>query len=78
MKICDGNRVAIFLYLDNELAYPERVKFESHLSVCRVCWEAFAEQRSFLNELRSQAPLRRAPDRLRTRVEEIVDDNCRY
>jgi anti-sigma factor RsiW len=74
MKACDGNRVAIFLYLDDELAPPERMALESHLMLCPGCREAVAEERSFLNELRSKAPLRRAPDRLRARVEEIVGD----
>jgi anti-sigma factor RsiW len=77
MRTCDANRVAIFLYLDDELAQPERMALESHLVVCPACREAVAKERSFLNELRSKAPLCRAPDRLRARVEEIVGDRCK-
>ena len=72
MRICEKNRTAIVLYLDDELAHSERMALEFHLLVCHDCRETFARERSFLTELRSGAPLGRAPDWLRARVEQIV------
>jgi anti-sigma factor RsiW len=72
MQPCSSSSVAILLYLDEELADPERKALESHLCVCQGCRETADGERRFREELRSDAPLYQAPDKLRSRVEEIV------
>jgi hypothetical protein len=74
MKPCEGNLLAVSLYLDDELAVPGRTALESHLCICIACREAVAGERRWRNELRSLAPLYRAPDSLRSRVEGIIRD----
>ena len=72
MGPCDGNRNRISLYLDNELLGRELAVWESHVRACALRQAEVAAERSFLNELRSRHPMRRAPMQLRSRVEEIV------
>src|SRR5580692_6024181 len=72
MGPCDGNRNRISLYLDNELLGRELAVWEAHVRVCALCQAQVAEERSFLNGLRSRRPIYRASVDLRSRVEEIV------
>lgn len=72
MRPCDDNRSRIFLYLDDELRGRELTALESHVRSCSTCQGAVAEERRFLNELRSRRPIYRAPMGLRSRVKGIV------
>ena len=72
MQPCNNSSVAVLLYLDDELAGPERMALESHLNVCESCREMAAGEQRFRSELRAEAPLYPAPGPLRARVEEIV------
>jgi len=72
MGPCDESRSRIFLYLDDELRGRELTALESHVRSCSACRRAVAEERRFLNELRSLRPICRAPMELRSRVEGIV------
>ena len=72
MGLCDESRNRIFLYLDDELRGRELTALESHVRSCSTCQAAVAEERRFLNELRSRRPVFRAPIELRSRVEGIV------
>src|ERR1022692_3283785 len=72
MGPCDESRSRIFLYLDDELRGRELTALESHVRGCSACQRAVAEERRFLNELRSRRPICRAPMELRSRVEGIV------
>jgi anti-sigma factor RsiW len=78
MKPCDQNAVQTFLYVDNELSGDELAAFESHLNVCAACRGAVAQERQFLNELRSVGPLYRAPAELRSSVETLLLDLPMY
>jgi anti-sigma factor RsiW len=72
MGPCDESRRRIFLYLDDELRGRELTALESHVRSCSACQGAVAEERRFLDELRSRRPICRAPMELRSRVEGIV------
>ncbi|MGO4884189.1 MAG: anti-sigma factor family protein [Bryobacteraceae bacterium] len=75
MEPCDKDRSRIFLYLDDELRGRELTAWESHVRGCPACRQAVAQERRFLNELRSRRPICRAPMDLRSRVEGIVQQS---
>ncbi len=64
------------LYLDDELCGEEARIVESHLEACASCAAAIAEERRFLEALRSIGPVVRAPASLRARVAGILEDTA--
>lgn len=72
MLKCEDIRGRLTLYLDNELQGEERGMVEAHLSDCASCAAIFKRELSFLNEVRSSAPMHVAPPELRGKVLQIL------
>ena len=61
-----------YAYLDGELGDPSSIAdFEHHMAHCRSCFTR-AELEGLLNERLKELAGRRAPDRLKNRVHELM------
>jgi anti-sigma factor RsiW len=74
MNSCD-EAVNILRHLDNELSGPELEAFRAHLQSCPTCKVRLEEERAFSSVLLRSRPLYRAPDELRSRVSEILQQH---
>ena len=62
-----------YAYIDGELDDPESTaEFEYHLEHCRSCFTR-AEMEGLLNERLRKLARRRAPDRLKSRLHDLMD-----
>ncbi len=78
MKRCDGHKLRIARYLDDELRGPELADFESHLHGCAVCRAALAEEQRFLDKVRSAGALCDTEGIFRAAVEEGIESVTPY
>lgn len=74
MNYCDEIRARLAFLLDDELSDSEKSVVEQHLKQCSACFEAFENERRFLNDVRGSRPLFTATDELRSRVEQMLSD----
>jgi anti-sigma factor (TIGR02949 family) len=62
-----------YAYLDGELDDPESIAdFERHMEHCRSCFTR-AEMEGLLNERLRKLARHRAPDRLKSRLHDLMD-----
>ena len=73
---CEEVRAAIAFYLDDELSGSDLAAFESHLESCASCSEMMASERRFIEGIREAKPLREAPPKLRSSVEQILSNSA--
>lgn len=60
-------------FIDCELAEPEQLEFESHLTGCAACRRLVQEQASFKATVRAMATRPAAPDGLRLRLSDALN-----
>ena len=64
---------AFYAYLDGELHDPRSIEdFERHMAHCRSCFTR-AELEGLLNERLRELARHRAPDRLKTRLRDLIN-----
>jgi anti-sigma factor RsiW len=71
---CDDFVPFIPTYVDGEFDERERADMEAHLSVCRECRAKVERQMSFKHEFRACLTIPRAPEALRLRIVEQLED----
>jgi anti-sigma factor (TIGR02949 family) len=74
MTNCDDIRDRLALYLDNELQGDDRAAFEAHAQSCESCASFVEKELAFLNAIRGSGPLHTAPETLKTKVADIVNE----
>jgi len=72
-ELCTDINKLIPTYLDGELAESELHSFEHHLSDCSACADEVAQERSFLDHVRTVLATPPAPDMLRSRLGKALD-----
>lgn len=70
---CLGAIEIFYTYLDGELTDPRMIAgFERHMAHCRSCFTR-AEMEGLLNKRLKALAKHRAPDRLKTRLHDLMD-----
>lgn len=70
---CHDIEHTVDCFIDCELAEPERMEFEAHLSECQPCRRLVQEQASWKSLLRAAGPRAQAPTALRGRISEALN-----
>jgi hypothetical protein len=71
--LCSDTNKLIPTYLDGELAETELLAFEHHVAECADCEREVADERDFLDTVRSSLAAGPAPDTLRARLGRELD-----
>jgi len=69
---CDDIQKGIYVYLDSELAEPDRLDFEQHVRSCARCRGRVERERSFIAGFRSKVPRVTAPPGLEARIRQAL------
>lgn len=74
MITCQEARRYVFGYLDGELELATESEFLAHLEACKRCLGVVEFERRVLAFVRRRSRLEPAPEALKDRVGELVDD----
>jgi len=69
---CDDIQKGIYVYLDSELAEPDRLDFEQHVRSCARCRGRVERERGFIAGFRAKVPRVTAPPGLEARIRQAL------
>jgi len=69
---CKEAAAKLFEYLDKELCENDKLDIESHLKMCRPCFDA-KEFEALLRDHMKEKTEHRCPDKVKKKIKDILD-----